>query len=128
MQKSNSIFLKNQLTKFLYEIGVENYSVENFENTEYTVEYDSEEKQDAKTNSDDIMRLVSIPNIIGKKISLNDVCDWLVTYRNEIPLWIKIKNTDQNNVLKLVISKRFREIKTIEEWHRLNEYMPILKN
>jgi predicted Fe-S protein YdhL (DUF1289 family) len=127
MQKSNSIFLKNQLTKFLAEIGVENYSIENFDNTEYIVEFDPEEKQDAKTNSDDIMRLWSLPNIIGKQISLNEVCHWLVTYKNEIPLWIKIKRTDQNNVLKLLISKRFRKMKIIEEWHQTNEYKPLIR-
>ncbi|PQJ17014.1 MULTISPECIES: hypothetical protein [Nonlabens] len=126
MQKSNSIFLKSQLTKFLTEIRVENYSIENFDSTEYIVEFDPEEKQDPKTNSDDIMRLWSLPNIIGKQIKLNEVCDWLVTYKNEIPLWIKIRRTDQNNVLKLLISKRFRKMNIIEEWHQLNEYKPLI--
>ncbi len=127
MQKSNSIFLKNQLTKFLSKIGIEGFLMENFDEIEFIVDFDPEEKQEPKTNSDDIMRLWSLPNIIGKRLNLNDVCEWLVTYKNEIPLWIKIKLTDQNNVLKLLISKRFRKMKIIEEWHQLNEYKPILK-
>jgi hypothetical protein len=127
VQKSNSIFLKNQLNKFLHEIGIENFSMENFEQIEYIVEYDPEEKQESKTNSDDIMRLWSLPNVIGKKLNLNEVCERLVTYKNEIPLWIKIKGTDESNVLKLLISKRFRKVKIIEEWHKLNEYKPIIE-
>ncbi|MFI1770143.1 hypothetical protein, partial [Thalassobellus citreus] len=88
MQKSNSTYLKNQLDKFLTEVGVENFSLKDFDKIEYVVEFDPAEKQESKTNSDDIMRLWSLPNIIGKKLNVNDVCDWLVTYKNEIPLWI----------------------------------------
>ncbi|WP_164510893.1 hypothetical protein [Nonlabens xiamenensis] len=57
MQKTNSKFLKIQLEKFLSENEVENFIMENFEKMEYTIEYDSTEKQESKTNSDDIMRL-----------------------------------------------------------------------
>lgn len=59
MQKSNSIFLKNQLTKFLSEIGIEGFPIENFDEIEYIVDFDPKEKQETKTNSDDIMRLWS---------------------------------------------------------------------
>ena len=127
MQKTNSKFLKNQLEKFLSENEIENFIMKNFEKIEYIIEYDPTEKQESKTNSDDIMRLWSLPNVIGKQLNLNDVCERLVTYKNEIPLWIKIESTDDNNVLKLLISKRFRKIRIIEEWHKLNEYKPILK-
>ncbi|OCK42689.1 hypothetical protein BA195_13860 [Tenacibaculum soleae] len=125
MQKSNSTFLKNQLNKFLTEVGVENFSLKDFDKIEYVVEFDPTEKQESKTNSDDIMRLWSLPNIIGKKLNINDVCEWLVTYKNEIPLWIRIESTSEENVLKLLISKRFRKIKIVEEWHKSNEYKPI---
>ncbi len=101
--------------------------MKNFEKIEYIIEYDPTEKQESKTNSDDIMRLWSLPNVIGKQLNLNDVCERLVTYKNEIPLWIKIESTDDNNVLKLLISKRLRKIRIIVEWHKLNEYKPILK-
>ena len=127
MQKTNSKFLKNQLEKFLSENKVENFVMENFEEIEYIIEYDPTEKQKSKTNSDDIMRLWALPNLIGKQLNLNDLCERLVTYKNEIPLWIKIESTDDNNVLKLLISQRFRKIRIIEEWHKLNEYKPILK-
>ncbi|WP_405368882.1 hypothetical protein [Nonlabens sp. Asnod2-A12] len=126
MQKTNSKFLKNQLEKFLSENEVENFIMENFEEIEYIIKYDPTEKQESKTNSDDIMKLWSLPNVIGKQLNLNDVCERLVTYKNEIPLWIKIESTDDNNVLKLLISKRFRKIKIIDEWHKDNEYKPIL--
>ncbi|WP_405377743.1 hypothetical protein [Nonlabens sp. Asnod3-A02] len=126
MQKTNSKFLKNQLEKFLSENEVENFIMENFEEIEYIIKYDPTEKQESKTNSDDIMKLWSLPNVIGKQLNLNNVCERLVTYKNEIPLWIKIESTDDNNVLKLLISKRFRKIKIIDEWHKDNEYKPIL--
>ncbi len=127
MQKSNSIFLKNQLTKFLSEIGIENFFTENPDELEYIIEYDPEEKQEAKTNSDDIMKFWSLPERVGKRLSLNEVCDSLTTYKNELPLWIKLALTENSKVLKLLISKRFRKMPVIEEWHVSNEYKPILK-
>ncbi len=127
MQKSNSIFLKTQLTKFLSEIGIENFLTEDPDELEYIIEYDPEEKQESKTNSDDIMKFWSLPEKIGKRQSLNEICDNLTTYKNELPLWIKLAPTENSNVLKLLISKRFRKLQIIEEWHTSNEYKPILK-
>jgi hypothetical protein len=127
MQKSNSVFLKTQLTKFLSEIGVEMFFTENPEKLEYIIEYDSEERQESKTNSDDIMKHWVLPKKIGERQSLNDACDSLTTHKNELPLWIKLTLTENSNVIKLLISKRFRKMRVIEEWHISNEYKPITK-
>jgi len=127
MQKSNSSFLKTQLSKFLSQNEVGNLIVKNTDQLKYIIEYDSEEKQESKTNSDDIMKYWCLPEKIGIRLELDDVCESLTTHANEIPLWIKVNKTKDVNVLKLLISKRFRKLKIIKERHQTNEYMPILK-
>jgi len=123
MQKTNIVFIKNQLIKFL----LEKTDIKKIESIKYIVEYDKQEKQEAKTNSDDIMMFWTLPEYIGKSLDIDEVCEKLVTYKNEIPLWIKIKISDNNKNVILSISKRFRKMKIINERHKTNKFRPILE-
>ena len=121
MYRTNISFLREQLEKIV-SLKIPEIKIEE---VVFNIEFDALEKQEAKTNFDEIMTFWVIPKILGKDLSVEEVCETLVTGKNEIPLWIKLDIVDDNKI-KLQISKRFRKKKIIEEWHNENEYEPFI--
>ena len=117
MIKPNEQFLKQQ---FYLAFGEEKA-----ESNKYIIDFDPNENQEPKSNFDEIMVFRVIPDVIGTEMNLHEVCDKLITSRNEIPLWIKAVSMSENKV-QLLISKRFRKKPIIEEWHQDNQFMPLL--
>ena len=122
-QRTNIIFIKKQLQKYL----LEKMSIDNVDRIIFYIEFDEDEKQEPKTNFDEIMTHWVLPEIIGKPLNLDEVSEKLVTAKNEIPLWIKIRLNKNGNVIFLYISKRFRKRKIIDKWHESNEYKPLIE-
>jgi len=118
MHKSNTELLKKQLllaTSRIHE-----------EFNDYIIEFDPYEKEQPKTNFDEIMNFWVLPNKVGKRLNLENVCDLLVTAHNELPLWIRIDMDFEKKAFLLFISKRFRKIKEINNWHQNNDLRPII--
>ena len=120
MQKPNVDFLKIQISKALSD-EKEIYS-------SFKIDFDPMEKEDPKTNFDVMMVHWVLPKIINKKLDLDEICNSLVTAHNEIPLWIRLEKNVSQKYYQLYISKRFRKLKAIKEWHKNNEIQPILKH
>ena len=118
MHKSNTEFLKKQLLLATSRLA------ENF--TDYIIEFDPNEKEQPKTNFDEIMNFWVLPDKLGKRLNLEVVCDLLVTANNEMPLWIRIDKDFEKEAYLLFISKRFRKSKEINHWHQNNDLRPII--
>jgi hypothetical protein len=92
----------------------------------FNILLDQEEKQALKTNMDVIMYHYALPKQINKILTLEEVCNALVTGKNEMPLWIKLKIESSSNVIILSISKRFRKKKEVANWHKSSEFYPVI--
>lgn len=101
-------------------------SKEHSNDLRFVIYLDDTKDEESKTNSDEIMIRWILPEKTGKPIDLKSVCSCLVTPNNEIPLWIKIKKNNEIEAYEIFISKRFRKISVIKEWHKNNEFMPVL--
>ncbi len=118
MYKTNIEYLRNQITRAIAQEGSP-YST-------FRIDFDAAEKVAPKTNFDEIMsRWVLHKKLMN--LSLNEVCNLLITPHNEMPLWIKLQKNEEEKYYQLYISKRFRKLKVIKEWHNDNEFMPIIK-
>ena len=121
MDRTNTQFLEIQFREILKEI----INDIDFDNLIFNINFDPEEVQEPKTNFDEIMFYRVIPKIIDKDLLLDEMCEILVDGKNEIPLWIKLNQLTENK-FQVLISKRFRKKKIIEEWHKDNIYKPII--
>ena len=119
MNRTNIEFLKTQINRALVD-EAEIYS-------HFRIDFDPTEKADPKTNLDAIMTHWALPKKLNRDLSLDEVCELLVTAHNEIPLWIKLEKVELQKFYQLFISKRFRKIKVIKEWHKENEILPIIE-
>jgi hypothetical protein len=52
----------------------------------------------------------------------------LTTERNKIPLYAKVIELEKNILYKLILSKRFRKKKEVEQWHNNSNTYPFIKN
>ena len=119
MNRTNVEFLKNQITRALAAAD-EIYSY-------FQIDFDPSEHADPKTNFDEIMTYWALPKNLNRNLYLEEVCEFLVTAHNEIPLWIKLEKVEEQRFYKLFISRRFRKKKVIKEWHKDNDIQPIIK-
>jgi hypothetical protein len=128
MERANTIFLKGQLEKSVKKlISIMDFSIPDggLNNIKYVIEFDKEETQELKTNMDYI-KFAHIEKLQGQEMDLEEVCDTLITGKNEMPLWVKISLVDENRIFKLIISKRFRKKRDIEDWHKTSEFLPVI--
>ena len=93
----------------------------------FQIDFDPSEYADPKTNFDEIMTYWALTKNLNRNLCLEEVCEFLVTAHNEIPLWIKLEKVEEQRFYKLFISKRFRKKKVIKEWHKDNDIQPIIK-
>ncbi len=94
--------------------------------TLFIVEIDLTDKPNASSGIMSALYVRLLRLTEGKKLGLDEICDRLVTSRNEMPLWIKIVEVEKNQ-FKLLISRRFRKKSVVDEWHGDNELKPIIK-
>ena len=125
MQKTNTAYLRQQLEKAISTL-TDNSDNLNWADLSFQIYFDDTEKQDTKTNWDEMMYYRVLPDKIGLPFSLIEICDLLTTATNEIPLFIKIKQTENSKLYKLTISKRFRKLVDIEKHHADNMLRPIV--
>jgi hypothetical protein len=118
MQQDKIQFLESQLCKAL--------SVQADTKLQFVVEYDPEEKEEEKSNWDFIMKQFTLKKLIRNTVSLKEACESLVTPVNDIPLWIRIDQSEKP--IRLLISKRFRKLKEVQHWHNQkdNPYLPFI--
>lgn len=120
MQKSNIIYLQQQLKMLLSNIAplttVNDYKI--------IITIDPEDTKSLVTNFDFIMNYNVLPSVIGKELTNDNIFNFLVTARNEIPLWIKV--SIESNVIILQVSKRFRKRPVIKEFHKNSKWQPFI--
>lgn len=80
----------------------------------FQITFDVNEKQELKTNWDEMMFYHILPKKVGLILSLEEVADSLTTATNEVPMFIKIKQIKPLILYELLISKRFRKIAEIK--------------
>lgn len=78
-----------------------------------------------KNTWDEIINWWVLPTSTEVKLSLDQVLDTLTSRQGLLPLWIKVKLQSEDLIL-LHISRRFRRIKDIKEFHKDNENMPFV--
>lgn len=125
MQRTNVTYLKGQIQKAVTTLFDPTKSI-NWTDIRFQINFDQNEKQDPKTNWDEIMFHRVLPNKIGQTLTLDEVVESLTTATNEIPLFIKIKSLRPLTLYGLSISKRFRKLADIERHHKDNPLTPLL--
>ena len=118
MDRTNIQYLEQQLSRVMADQGKMN--------TRFMVEIDPDEQPQPKTNTDEIMFHWVLPKKTGKIMELKEVCETLVAAQNEIPLWIKMHWDHEDKICLLRISKRFRKLGVVQEWHQDNDLCPII--
>ena len=121
MNQSNKILLEENLKEHLKGAT---YS-SNLDDYKYEIKLDLSDTKDLSSNIEQIMNFWVLPNNLNKKLYKKQVIDLLVTGTNEIPLWIGVKVEEK--LIQLVISKRFKKLKVVKEWHNENNNIPFVK-
>ena len=126
MEQSNIYFLAMQLLATIKRVSnFPDVATISIPLLKFIIEFDTEEKQESKTNFDEIMYHWALPKKLNQQLGLEETCESLVTGRNDIPLWIKLSVEDEY-LYRLRISKRFRKKNIIKEWHKENDLMPVI--
>jgi hypothetical protein len=120
MDQANVSFLENQAVKFMSA----SFGAEHSPESLFQVQFDPLERQLPKTNWDEIMFHRVLPMFIGKSLSLHEACRALTNGINEIPLWIRVIEVEKDKLYSLLISKRFRKLKALRDWHQNNQFLP----
>lgn len=118
MNQSNKKLLEENLKKWLNSCS---YS-SNLDDYKYEIKLDLSDTKELSSNIEQIMNFWVLPKNLNKELYRKQVIDLLVTGTNEIPLWIGINVNEK--IIELVISKRFKKLKVIKEWHKENIYAP----
>lgn len=120
MNQSNKILLEANLKEYLNRIS---YS-SNLDDYKYEIKLDLSDTKELSSNIEQIMNFWVLPNNLNKELYKKQVIDLLVTGTNEIPLWIGVKVKEK--IIQLVISKRFKKLKVVKEWHKENNSIPFV--
>ena len=117
---NNKIFFKEQLLKILNENLATNF---NISNSNFVIMPSYEGNESPKTNWDEIINSWILPTNTNVKLTLDQVVETLVHSQGLFPLWVKIKQQSKDLIL-LNISRRFRKLNEIKEFHKDNTNMP----
>lgn len=118
----NKIFFKNQLLKTL------NGNFENqvfLENMTFVILPSNATNEVPKNTWDEIINNWVLPKSTEIKLSIEQVVEALTSQQGHLPLWIKVKQLSENEIL-LNSSRRFRKVKDIKEFHKDTETMPFI--
>jgi len=118
----NKIFFKEQLLKTLNSSLVGQVFLDNMT---FVILPSNEDNEKPKNTWDEIINWWVLPTSTEVKLSLDQVLDTLTSRQGLLPLWIKVKLQSEDLIL-LNISRRFRKVKDIKEFHKDNENMPFV--
>ena len=118
----NKIFFKEQLLKTLNSNLVEQVFLENMT---FVILPSNADNEKPKNTRDEIINWWVLPTNTEVKLSLDQVLNVITTRQGLIPLWIKVKLQSEDLIL-LKISRRFRKVKEIKEFHKDNENLPFV--
>lgn len=118
----NKIFFKEQLLKTLNNNLVGQVFLENLI---FVIILSNSDNETPKNTWDEIINWWTLPTSTDVKLSLDQVIDTLTSRQGLSPLWIKVKQQSQELIL-LNISRRFRRVKDIKEFHQDNDNMPFI--
>ncbi len=118
----NEIFFKNQLFKTLDDNLVGQVFLEKMSFVilpcNVTIEV-------PKNTWDQIINWWVLPTSTEIKLSIDQVVETLISRQGLLPLWIKVKQQSDDLIL-LNISRRFRKLNDIKEFHKDNENLPFI--
>lgn len=121
MQRSNKILLEQNLNKFLINSGYDS----ELTNYKFVLKIDKSDTKELTGNMEQIINFVVLPKKVNQLLSSEDIIELLVSGKNDIPIWIGVEVI--NNQIQLTISKRYKKLKVVEQWHSNNETIPFLK-
>lgn len=118
----NKIFFKEQLLRTLNNSLVGQVFLKNMT---FVILPSNADNEKPKNTWDEIINWWVLPTSTEVKLSLDQVLDTLTSRQGLLPLWIKVKLQSEDLIL-LNISRRFRRVKDIKEFHKDNENMPFV--
>lgn len=119
---NNKIFFKEQLLRTLNNSLVEQIFLDNMT---FVILPSDDDNEKPKNTWDEIINWWVLPTSTDVKLSLDQVVETLTSRQALLPLWIKVKQQSKDLIL-LNISRRFRRLKDIKEFHKDNENMPFI--
>ena len=121
MQRSNKILLEQNLKKFLLKSG---YDPE-LTNYKFVLKVDNSDTKELTGNMEQIINFVVLPKKVNQLLFSEDIMEILVSGKNDIPIWIGVEVISKQ--IQLTISRRYKKLKVVEQWHSNNETIPFLK-
>ena len=125
MQRTNVTYLKQQIQNAVTTLFL-NTSTPAWSDMKFQFYFDKSEKQNPKSNWDEMMFYHILPKKVGQSLTLDEIAEAFTTSTNEIPLFIKIKQIEPLKLYGLIISKRFRKLADIQRHHKDNPLMPLI--
>lgn len=118
----NKVFFKEQLLRTLNNSLVGQVILDNMT---FVILPSNSDNETPKNTWDEIINWWVLPTSTDVKLSLDQVLETLTSRQGLLPLWIKVKQQSEDLIL-LNISRRFRKVKDIKEFHQDNENMPFV--
>ncbi|MDY3530322.1 hypothetical protein PG593_11130 [Riemerella anatipestifer] len=118
----NKVFFKEQLLSTLNNsLGGQVLSA----NMTFVILPSNADNEKPKNTWDEIINWWVLPTSTELKLSLDQVLETLTSRQGLLPLWIKVKHQSEDLII-LNISRRFRKLKDIKEFHKDNQNMPFI--
>lgn len=115
-------FLKNQILQTLENNLGRQIKIDNLK---FVILPSNADNEQIKNTWDEIMNWWVLPTKTEVKLTIDQIVEILTPKQGLFPLWIKLKSQNEELIL-LNISRRFRKIKDIKEFHKKNETMPCI--
>jgi hypothetical protein len=115
-------FLKDQLLKLLQKHFGEGIVMSELNFVIIPSDVDNEK---ARNSRDDLINKWILPTTTDIKLALNETVNVLSFGEALMPLWVRVKKQEEK-VFLLNISRRFRKLRDIREYHKGNEFMPFI--
>ena len=122
MQQSNKILLRNNLSKFLSNKGVDT----KLANYKYIIKIDKSDTKELTSNMEQIINFVVLPKKVNQIQTIEEVLSTLVTGKNDIPLWAGVNVKLDKKLIELHISRRFKKLKVVQDRLTGNQYVPFV--
>jgi hypothetical protein len=115
-------FFKQQL---LQTLNNKSRSLGSLENISFVILPSNDPTETPKTTWDEIINWQVLPMCTEIRLSIDQVTDALASRQGLLPLWIRVWQQSHDLIL-LKISRRFRKMNVIRDYHREDVYLPFM--
>lgn len=122
MQQSNKTLLRENLSLYLSSKKM-NIDLSKYR---FVIKIDQSDDKNLSSNIEEIINFWVLPRKVNQSLEYKEAIDLLVSGSNEIPLWIGVRIID--NLIQLIISKRFKKLEVIKDWHNSSRMYPFISS